>query len=90
MARHSRLLRLAIEKKFKEAQQKDCTTYLISYFHPEDLGNMRAPEGVRSLSNFKKNLLFILKTSKKNDIPVKFLTATEAAREYISKKHTST
>lgn len=90
MARHSRLLRLAIVKKFRIAQQKDCTTYLVSYFHPEDLGNIRAPEGIRSLSNFKKNLLFILKTSKKYDMPVKFLTATEAAKEYISKMHTST
>ena len=49
-----------IEEKLREAQQKDCTTYLIFYFHLEDLGNMRAPEGVHSLSNFKKNLLFIL------------------------------
>lgn len=84
MVRHSQLLRLAIEEKFRKAQQNDCTAYLISYFHPEDLDKVCAPEGVRSLSNFKKNLLFILKTSKKYDIPVKFLTATKAAREYIS------
>ena len=90
IARHSRFLRLAIEEKFREAQLKDCVTYMLSYFHPEDLGNIRAPEGVRSLSNFKKNLHFITKTSKKYNISVKFLTATEAAREYISRMQTST
>lgn len=90
MARHTRHLRLAIEEMFREAHQNDCTVYMTSYFHPEDLGNIRAPEGVRSLSNFEKTLIFILKTSIKYGIPVKFLTATEAAREYISRMQTST
>ena len=81
---HSRYLRSTIETKFREAKQKECVTYLLSYFHPEDLGYVRTSEGIRCLNNFKKNLQFILKMSLKYQIPARFLTATEAAREYMS------
>ena len=80
ITKHPKLFKRGVDKKFKDSQIRDGTEYIITYFHPNELlGN-----GLFSISNFEANLKYISDMSDKYGIPYRFLTATQAAEEYLT------
>jgi len=76
------LFKPGVESKFKESKVENCAKYIITYFHPNEL--LRAD--LFSIENFEKNLKCLLHTSQKYDVPFRFLTATKAANEYLTRQ----
>lgn len=83
IAKHPELFKRGVDKKFKDSRIRNSTEYIITYFHPHELlGN-----GLFSISNFEANLKYISDMSDKYGIPYRFLTATQAAEEYLTRTH---
>ena len=77
---HHHFFKLGARKKFLESKENNCTTFLVSYFHADEL---LVEKRFSSLSNFKHNLKFLAEASKKYGVPFRFLTAKEAAEEVL-------
>lgn len=74
---HPHFFKLGARRKFLDAKENNCTSFLVSYFHADEL---LVEKGFSSLSNFKHNLKFIAEASKKYEVPFRFLTAKEVLR----------
>ncbi|KAB2946163.1 MAG: hypothetical protein OIN84_08985 [Candidatus Methanoperedens sp.] len=66
-------------RKFFESKENNCRTFLVSYFHADEL------PGKDSLAStyFERNLKYISEASRNYGVPFRFLTAREAAGEVI-------
>lgn len=85
ITKHPKLFKRGVNKKFKDSKIRNSTEYIITYFHPHELlGN-----GLFSISNFEANLKCISDMSGKYGIPYRFLTATQAAEDYLTQTHQS-
>ncbi len=78
IAKDTEFFKAGLMNKFKYSNLKKDPSYILTYFHPNEL----KPRKYFSLSNFRKNLELISSLSKQYDVPFRFLTATEAAEEY--------
>jgi len=83
IAKDPLLFKPGVESKFKECKAENCTKYIITYFHPDEL----LRNDLFSIKNFGNNLKYISNMSKKYDVPYRFLTATDAANECLRKHH---
>lgn len=77
---HPYFFKMAARNKFLESKENNCTTFFVSYFHADEF---LVEERLSSLSNFKYNLEYLTKASKKYGVPFRFLTAKEAAKEIL-------
>ena len=71
--------KLSVKEKFFESKHGNCTSFLVSYFHADELlpGTKNS-----SLTNVRNNFEIIREASEKYGVPFRFLTAKEAALEF--------
>lgn len=76
---HPKIFKTYVEKKFIESKENNCTKFLVSYFHADELLGKR----LNVSTYIANNLRSISEASKKYNVPFRFLTAREAGREII-------
>ncbi|NJD51379.1 MAG: hypothetical protein FIB07_00755 [Candidatus Methanoperedens sp.] len=76
---HPDFFKSCVIRKFFESKENNCMTFLVSYFHADEL------TGKDSLTStyFKRNLKYIHEASRNYGVPFRFLTAKEAAGEVM-------
>ncbi|MDL5503164.1 MAG: hypothetical protein QSU88_08105, partial [Candidatus Methanoperedens sp.] len=77
---HGFFFKRGVERKFEESMDNNCTTFLVSYFHADEL---LEKEKFDPILNLKNNLRYLSEASKNYNVPFRFLTAREAALELI-------
>lgn len=77
------LFKLSVKEKFFESKQRNCSPFLVSFFHADEVlpGTKNS-----NLINVKKNFENILEASEKYGVPFRFITAKEAALEFLNEK----
>jgi len=76
---HPEIFKKYASEKFIESKENNCTSFLVSYFHADELLEKR----LNVSTYFENNLRSMYEASKKYDVPFRFLTAREAGREII-------
>jgi hypothetical protein len=84
IAKHPNYFRAGLETFFRENTNNNVLTTLMGYFHPHEIASKSR---LFSAGNLKGNIKTSLRLSKKYNIPLTFITASEAARLVMEERY---
>jgi hypothetical protein len=84
IAKHPNYFRAGLESFFRGNTKNNGIATLMGYFHPHEIASKNR---LFSANNLKENIKISLRLSKKYNIPLTFITASEAARQFMEERY---
>jgi hypothetical protein len=84
IAKHPNYFRVGLEAFFRKNIKYNGISTLMGYFHPHEIASKTR---LFSTDNLKENIKISLRLSKKYNIPLTFITASEAARLVMEERN---